>query len=249
MDKEQRWLQKRLGKITASELSNITSASGKIIDGVVSYIRSKRFERNHGFSLPVNSREMELGKQNEPMAIAWYRANYPQSPIVYAQEPPEIPFWENPLVPNYGASPDAFSPDEMIVVEIKCTISNGAIEFYFDPATSFEEKKARAAKEHLDQILGHFISNPKVMLVRLVKYCPQNDYIDQDRDSPLAPWRGIVFEFERRNYEQSIREMTDRINLCNAMIASDKNPSDFKVGEWSIKGGQLVHVIPEPKKK
>lgn len=239
MDKEQKWLQKRLGKITASELSSITSASGKIIDGTLSYIRSKRFERNHGFALPVSSKEMQIGKEQEPYAIEWYRSNYPQSKVVYSQELPEIPFWTNPLVHDFGASPDAYSPDEMIVLEVKCCVSNGKIEFYFDPATSFEEKKTMAAKEHLDQIIGQFISNPRVMLVRLLKYCPSNDDILQDTDSPLAPWRGIVFEFERKDYEKSIADMIERINLVNAMIDSGRNPSEFKKGDWRVENGRL----------
>lgn len=234
MTKEDIWLRKRLGKITASEMSSIMSASGRVIDTNVSYIRSKRFERIHNFALPVSSREMELGKQNEPYAIAWYRVNYPQSNIIYSQELDEIPFWENPNVPNFGASPDAFSPDELLEVEVKCTISNGAIEFYFDPATSFEEKKARAAKEHLDQILGQFVANPKVLVVRLLKYCPQNDFIDDDRDSPTAPWRGIVFEFERKDYERSIAQAEQRIKLFNAFIDSRESPSEFKSGEWYV---------------
>lgn len=226
--------------ITASELSDITSASGKIIDTNIDYIRSKRFERNHGFSLPVTSRAMELGRQNEPMAVEWYRANYPQSKIIYSQELSEIPFWTNPLVPNFGASPDAFTPDETIVVEIKNTVGNSTIEFFFDPCTSFEEKKARVVKEHLPQILGQFISNPKVLVIRLLKYCAQNDDIIADTTSPLDPWRGVLFEFERRDYIESIAEMEERINLFNAFIASEKNPSEFKRGEWSVVNGKLI---------
>lgn len=232
--KEDIWLNKRLGKITASELGSITSASGKIIDGNLDYIRSKRFERRHGFSLPVSSRAMELGKLNEPLAVAWYREHHPYVKFVYSQELSEIPFWENPNIPDFGASPDAFTEDEMVVLEVKCVVGNSSIEFYFDTATSYEEKKARVVKEHLDQIIGQFISNPKVGIVRLLKYCPQNDDILMDTDSPLATWRGQVFDFDRKYYEDSIAEMTDRINLFNAFIASDINPSDFKCGEWYL---------------
>lgn len=242
MDKEQKWLERRLGRITASELSSIMSASGKIIEGNIDYIRKKRFERNHGFALPVSSRAMEIGKQAEPYAVEWYRSNYPQSPIIYSQELNEIPFWTNELVPEFGASPDAFSEDESIVVEIKTTVGNSTIEYFFDPATSFEEKKARVWNEHGDQIIGQFLSNPKVLLIRLLKYCPSNDDILQDTDSPLASWRGMVFEFERRSYEESISKMAERIKLFNAFIASDKNPSAFKVGTWSVNDkGELVH--------
>ena len=242
MTKEDKWKEKRLGLITASELDSIMSASGKIIDGNIDYVRSKRFERNHGFSLPVSSRAMEIGKQAEPYAVEWYRANYPQSPIIYSQELPEIPFWTNPVVPDFGASPDAFSADEMIVVEIKTTVGNSTIEFFFDPATSFVEKKARVWKEHGDQILGQFLSNPKVLIIRLLKYCPCNDDILQDTDSPLAPWRGMVFEFERKDYEASISVLAERIKLFNAFIASDINPSEFKKGEWYVdENGKLCN--------
>lgn len=234
MNKEQKWKKQRLGNITASELSNLTSASGKIIDGNIDYIRSKRFERNHGFSLPVTSKAMEAGHEGEPYAVAWYRENYASPEIIYSQELPEIPVWMNPDVPNFGASPDAFTEDERIEMEIKCTIGNSTIEFFFDPATAYEEKKARVWKEHGPQMLGQFVSNPRLEKIWLLKYCPANDLIDDDLDSPLAPWRGVIFEFERKNFEASIAEMAERINLFNAMIASDINPSQFKEGKWYL---------------
>lgn len=242
MDKEQKWLQKRLGLITASELAALDSKSGKIGETALSYIRSKRWERNHGFSLPVSSYAMELGHICEPYAIEWYRANYPQSKIIYAQEVPEaIPFWTNPAVPNFGASPDAFSPDEMIVVEVKNVVSNGQREFYFDPATSFLEKKAKAWDEHGAQIVGEMLSNPKVILVRLLKYCAQIDDVLQDTDSPLAPWRGLVFKFARKDFEASIEKMKRRIILFDKMIDAPINPSEFKKGEWYVDdNGQLL---------
>lgn len=249
MEREDKWMQKRLGRITASELGSITSASGKIIDGNVDYIRTKRWERNHGYSLPISSKAMEWGRENEPYAIEWYRANFPDSQVVYSQELPEIPFWTNPSVKNFGASPDAFTEDESMVLEIKNVYSNGNIEFFFDPDTSYEEKKAKVAKEHIDQILGQFISNPAVKTVRLLKYCAQNDDIPQDTDSPLAAWRGIVFDFQREEYISSIEEMIERINLFNAFIASKKNPSDFKQGDWFLEGDTLFCVESEKKTK
>ena len=75
MDKEQKWLQKRLGMITASELGQITSASGKIIDGNLSYIRAKRWERKHGFTHPITARAMEIGNEQEPMIYQWALEN------------------------------------------------------------------------------------------------------------------------------------------------------------------------------
>ena len=237
MDKEQRWLQKRLGIITASEAANITSASGRIIDGTVSYIRRKRFERIHGYALPVSSRAMEIGSETEPMIFEWLKANLqdgedPNS-LVYARALPEIPFWIAPDCP-LGASPDAFTNDERVVFEFKTLVGNENTEFFTDPYTSFEEKKARVWKEHGDQLVCQWISNPKVELILVIKYAPQLDDVMADTDSPLAPWRGQRFLFQRKDYEHSISVMRDRICLVNAMIDAPVNPSEFKSGEWYL---------------
>ena len=235
MTKEEFWLKKRVGMITASELGSITSASGKIIDGNLSYIRAKRWERKHGFAHQVSARPMEIGNEQEPMAIEWARKNLGLQEIVYSKELPEIPFWVATDCP-VGASPDAFTPDESVVIEIKTLVGATAIEFFADEYTSYEEKKAAVWKDHGDQLLGQFISNSAVQEIILVKYIYQDDDIMSDTDSPLAPWRGIVFKFERNDYEESISAMRDRIRLFDAMIDAPINPSDFKKGEWFING-------------
>ena len=233
MDKEQKWLQRRLGMITASELGNITSASGKIIDGNLSYIRQKRWERKHGFSHPVTVRAMEIGNEQEPYIYEWCKANLGLQEIVYSKDLPEIPFWVATDCP-VGASPDAFTPDERIVLEFKTLVGNTAIEFFGDEYTSYEEKKIAVWKDHGDQILGQFISNSAVEEIWLVKYIYCDDDIIQDTDSPLAPWRGLVFKFARVEFEESIAEMRERISLFDKMIDAPINPSVFKKGEWYI---------------
>lgn len=239
MDKEQQWLKARLGMITASELGNITSASGKIIDGCLSYIRSKRFERRHGYSLPVTARPMEIGNEQEPYICEWARKNLGFDNIVYAKEQQEIPFWIAPDCP-LGASPDAYLESQQIVFEFKCLVGNTAIEFFDDEYTSYEEKKTAVWKDHGDQLLGQFLSNPKVEEIWLIKYEYQNDDIIEDTDSPLAPWRGHVFKFARKDFEESINAMKNRIILFDKMIDSKINPTEFKVGEWSVVDGELV---------
>lgn len=238
MTKEEFWLKKRVGMITASELGSITSASGKIIDGNLSYIRAKRWERKHGFAHQVSARPMEIGNEQEPMAIEWARKNLSLQEIVYSKELPEIPFWVATDCP-VGASPDAFTPDESVVIEIKTLVGATAIEFFADEYTSYEEKKAAVWKDHGDQLLGQFISDSAVQEIILVKYIYQDDDIMSDTDSPLASWRGIVFKFERKDYEESISAMRDRIRLFDAMIDAPINPSDFKKGEWFINDGKL----------
>ena len=235
-------MKKRLGRITASELGQIMSASGKIIDGNLSYIRAKRFERKHGFSHPVTARAMEIGNEQEPYVIDWCRANLPVGEIVYSKDLPEIPFWVSEDCP-VGASPDAYTEDERIVIEAKTLVGANAIEFFDDEYTPMEEKKLAVWKDHGDQILGQFISNSKIETILLVKYIYQDDDIMKDLDSPNAPWRGIVFKFDRKDYLESIEMMRERIILFDKMIDAPINPSEFKKGEWTVlSNGQLTKV-------
>lgn len=241
MNKEQDWMKKRLGMITASEASSFMSASGKITDGVVSYIRSKRFERVHGYSLPVSSRAMDIGNETEPMIMEWCRSNLNfGKDIVYSKDCDDIPFWVASDCP-LGASPDAFIPDESLVLEFKTLVGNEATEFFMDGYTSYVEKRARVFKEHGDQILAQFASNPKVETICLIKYAPQRDDIMEDTDSPLAPWRGILFEFNRKDFVDSIDYIKQRVNLIDAMIDSTKNPMDFKKGDWKLSDSGVLY--------
>ena len=233
MDKEQIWLRKRLGMITASELGNITSASGKMIDTNISYIRAKRFERKHGFAHKASSRTMEIGHEQEPMVFEWCKANFGMDDLVYSKDLPEIPFWVATDCP-LGASPDAFTPDESMVFELKTLVGATAIEFFADEYTPYEEKKFAVWKEHGDQILGQFISNSAVSTIWLVKYIYSDDDILQDTDSPLELWRGHTFKFDRKDYEQSILDMKNRVRIFDKMIDAPVNPAEFKKGEWYL---------------
>lgn len=239
MTKEEKWMQRRVGMITASELGGITSASGKIIEGNLTYIRSKRWERKHGFTHPVSARAMDIGNEQEPYVIDWCRANLGIGEIVYSKDLPEIPFWVADDCP-VGASPDAFTPDEKIVIEAKTLVGASSIEFFDDDYTPYEEKKLAVWNDHGDQLLGQFISNKNIESIILVKYIYQDDDIMKDTDSPNAPWRGHVFRFDRKDYEKSIEEMRQRIIVFDAMIDSTLSPSEFKKGVWAVKNGQLM---------
>lgn len=238
MNKEQKWLKRRLGMITASELGQITSAKGGIIETNLSYIRAKRWERKHGFSHPVFAHAMEVGNQQEPMIYEWCKANLGFNEIVYSKDLPEIPFWVAPDCP-VGASPDAYVPSERLVFEFKTLVGNTAIEYFGDEYTPYEEKKLAVWKDHGDQLLGQFISNPAIEEIWLVKYIFQDDDILEDIDSPLASWRGLVFKFRREDYVESIEAMRERIILFDKMIDAPISPADFKKGEWYVENGEL----------
>lgn len=225
--------------ITASELGQITSAKGGIIETNLSYIRAKRWERKHGFSHPVSARAMDIGNEQEPMIIEWCRANLGIGEIVYSKDLSEIPFWISTDCP-VGASPDAFTPDMRTVIEAKTLVGATSIEFFGDEYTPYEEKKLAVWKDHGDQLLGQFISKSSVEEIYLVKYIYQDDDIMADTDSPLEPWRGLVFKFRREDYSESIAAMRDRIILFDKMIDAPISPSDFKKGEWYVDGDGVL---------
>ena len=225
MDKEQVWKSKRLGCISASELNDLFSRSGKVTEANMDYIRKKRFHRKHKFELPINGRALEIGKEMEHDAVEWLRANYPSLDIVYSQELDEIPFWRVEWA-KFGASPDCFTSDERIVFEIKNCVGNDTVYFFDDEYTSEEEKRVEVYKEHGNQIAGQFLSNDKVEEIWLVKYIYQRDDVMEDIDSPLEPWRGKVFKFKREDFELDV--MKDRIILFDNFIDSTDSPSMLK---------------------
>ncbi len=225
--------------ITASKLGQITSANGGIIETNLSYIRAKRWERKHGFSHPVSARAMDIGNEQEPMVIEWCRSNLGLGEIIYSKDLPEIPFWIGVDCP-VGASPDAFTPDMRTVIEAKTLVGATSIEFFGDEYTPYEEKKLAVWKDHGDQLLGQFISKSSVEEIYLVKYIYQDDDIMADTDSPLAPWRGLVFKFRREDYSESIAAMRDRIILFDKMIDAPISPYDFKKGEWYVDGDGVL---------
>ena len=115
-----------------------------------------------------------------------------------------------------------------------------SIEYFADEYTPYEEKKLAVWKDHGDQLLGQFISNSAIEEIWLIKYIYQDDDILQDTDSPLAPWRGLVFKFARKDFEASIDEMKQRILLFDKMIDAPLSPSEFKKGEWYVDAGGLL---------
>lgn len=225
--KEREWLNRRRGFISASELNNLFSASGKMIDGMCDYIRHKRFERKHGYVIPFTSRAMEIGKEQERYAYEWLKANCEElrDKLVYSQDLPEIPFWTMPDL-RFGASPDTFTDDRKLIVEIKTVVGIGETEYWDDETESYENKRNLVLKDHGAQLAGQLLSSPETEQIWLVKYIYQNDDIENDIDSPLAHWRGWLFKFRREEFD--LDGLYQRIADFDAMIDSGKPLSEIK---------------------
>jgi hypothetical protein len=239
MDKEQVWKGKRLGCISASELNNLFSKSGKLTKEMMSYVRAKRFHRKHHFELPVSGRALSIGKEMEHDAVEWLRYNYPSVNWVYSQELDEIPFWKVDWA-KFGASPDCFNEDESIVVEVKNCVGNDTVYYFDDEYTSEEQKRSEVIKEHGNQLIGQFLSNPKVKEIWLLKYIYQRDDVMEDLDSPTAPWRGKIFKFKREDFD--LEASKDRIILFDKFIDSRECPSkltNFIVESYGSKSKEI----------
>lgn len=230
-EKEREWLNRRVGFISASELHNLFSASGKFIDGMVDYCRHKRFERKHGYVIPFTSRAMEIGKEQERYAYEWLKANVEglKDTLVYSQDEPEIPFWTVSDL-RFGASPDTYTRDRGLIVEIKTVVGIGETEYWDDETVPYEDKRSMVLKDHGAQLAGQLLSSPETGEIWLVKYLPQLDDIDKDTDSPTAPWRGWLFKFRRDEFD--LDGLCDRIAHFDAIIDSGRNLDDVKK-EWN----------------
>ena len=89
-------------------------------------------------------------------------------------------------------------------------------------------KATEVFKEHGNQIGGSvpILQLPKVEEIWLVKYIYQRDDVMEDVDSPVEPWRGIVFKFKREDFD--LEAMKDRIILFDKFIDSKDSPSMLK---------------------
>lgn len=209
------WLQSRCGCFSASELHLLMSSSGKFTQGNISYLYKIQRERELGRpKMNPDSPALRFGRDNEPYAVEWLRANHPEFNLFYVGDVDKSATFVKAFE-FFGATPDSFWYSKQIepvtwdnilsgekdIVEIKCVYGDTEENYIFSPTVPFEDKKSHVKAEHGDQIAGQFIAFPGVSLIFLLKYLPQNDMDDFDFDSPLDPRRGIIFKFTRDEFD------------------------------------------------
>lgn len=211
------WLMKRAGFISASSLSDLMcKGSGKAWgETAISYLRKVEYERMMGTpGLHKDAPALSFGRENEPYAVEWIRANIHADVRYYEEYFPEKPFITVPWA-KFGATPDVDIADEngnpIELFEIKCTYSESSTYFYFSPSAPESRKKAEVLKEHRDQIAGQFLACPTVQRIHVLKYNPQRDDTDWDIMDPLDPKRGIIFTFTREEMGTYLDDVKERI--------------------------------------
>lgn len=225
--REVNWHLKKVGFFSSSKLGDLMSASGDWIKGNKTYLYEIQAQRESGEPAPpIFAKTMEIGVENEPVAIAWARKNTDLNILHCDADFTEKLFMTTDY--GFGASHDAFimSPlsrriewsdtlaeDELIVfgpeiiaqvrelLEVKTLAGRDTANWMFSPTVPFEDKRKAVFEEHKWQMAGQLMLFPNVDKIRLLKYKPQIDSNPWDTVDVLDPSRGLLFEFDRSNFK------------------------------------------------
>lgn len=225
-NREKEWFKKRVGVITASEVDKLFSASGKWIEGNITYLYQKQYERTFNEPLcPKFARSLTLGTENEPYAVEWMRSQHPEWDIKHCSKDfDEIFFVKNDW--GLGGSPDCFVFEEDILtklIEVKCVVGDKAICRYFSPTLPYDKKRIEAFDEHKYQILAQFLLFRYIDEIILLKYRPQFDDNPFDVRPVLDESRGIEFIFTRQEMGDMLQKVEDRVRFADEYLNSGKD--------------------------
>ena len=180
------WLQLRLGKITASRITDVIAqvksgeAAGREnyrIELVCERLTGKPTE---GFT----NAHMERGTELEPFARAWYE-------VEKGEFVKQVPFVDHPTIKNAGASPDGIIGEGLI--EIKCPMAKTHIKYLLED---------RVPAKYMPQMAWQMACTHSKW-VDFVSYCPE---LPQDMqmfikryerdDAYIAELEAKVIEFD-----------------------------------------------------
>lgn len=117
------WLELRLGKVTASRITDVL-AKGKSGEALT--------REDYRYELVVQRLTGESGESFTNAAMEWGTATEPQARIVYEAEMglfvEQVPFVLHPTIKWFGCSPDGLVQDTGLV-EIKCPNSKTHIKY------------------------------------------------------------------------------------------------------------------------
>lgn len=169
------WLQLRLGKITASRITDVIAqvksgeAAGREnyrIELVCERLTGKPTE---GFT----NAHMERGTELEPFARAWYEVE--RNEFVK-----QVPFVDHPSIKNAGASPDGIIGEGLI--EIKCPMAKTHIKYLLEdrvPAKYMPQMAWQMACTHSKWVdfISYCPEMPKDMQLFIKRYERDDAYI------------------------------------------------------------------------
>jgi len=202
--KEEIWLKKRVGKITASNCPNLMTKGKGCEFGLTALkeMYTVKYERRTGLSREsFNNSNFDWGHENEPNAIDWLREQMMNQVLSCSNDFNDIVFQE-PFV-GFGDSPDGFIYDfeQNIegVLEVKCPVDVAKIE------QLFESLEITPKNDYYWQFIAHLIGTPDA---KYVMYLVYDGYSNT----------GIFTKLNRCDCLDDIQLLTDRIKLANYYI-------------------------------
>ncbi len=200
-ERESRWKQKRIGKITSSNLDKLMNLTkdGRIkTKAGIDYLLEIQHQKDTGCdSEEVYAKAMQWGKALEEEALFYYNKITGNSVISGTHGFDEVLFVDN-IVEGFGDSPDGVTANRNGVVEIKCPyngsnhLRNCALQSYHDGCDYFW------------QCMGHMI-DPQVEWCDFVSYDPR--YEDGHPDKIK------IIRINRSDVQSRIDILTEKIKF------------------------------------
>ena len=200
-ERESRWKQKRIGKITSSNLDKLMNLTkyGRIrTKAGIDYLLEIQHQKDTGCdSEETFAKAMQWGNALEDEALYYYNKITGNNVISGKHGFDEILFVDN-IIEGFGDSPDGVTTDRKGVVEIKCPynganhLRNSALQSYHDGCDYFW------------QCMGHMI-DPQVEWCDFVSYDPR--YEDGHPDKIK------IIRINRSDVQSRIDILTEKIKF------------------------------------
>lgn len=200
-ERENRWKQKRIGKITSSNLDKLMNLTkdGRIkTKAGIDYLLEIQHQKDTGCdSEEVFAKAMQWGKALEEEALYYYNRITGNNVISGTHGFDEVLFVDN-IIKGFGDSPDGVTADRKGVVEIKCPyngsnhLRNCALQSYHDGCDYFW------------QCMGHMI-DPQVEWCDFVSYDPRYEDGHQDKIK--------IIRINRSDVQSKIDILTEKIKF------------------------------------
>lgn len=205
MDRTEKWLHQRVGRITSSLLPKLAKKGKGVEFGetAITEMYSIRYERRTAIARNKKSNyNFDWGHENEPNAFAWLKLQL-MDEVKSCNEDFEDIVFQRPF-DGFGDSPDGFIYDFdgriKAVVEVKCPVDVAKIEELFMRTEPINEKD-----EYYWQLIGHFIGTPEAEEVLYLVY---DGYADD----------GKIFILKREDHLANIEYCEKRIRAINEII-------------------------------
>lgn len=200
-ERESRWKQKRIGKITSSNLDKLMNLTkdGRIkTKAGIDYLLEVQHQKDTGCdSEETFAKAMQWGKALEEEALFYYNKITGNNVISGTHGFDEVLFVDS-IIEGFGDSPDGVTVDRKGVVEIKCPynganhLRNCALQSYHDCCDYFW------------QCMGHMI-DPRVEWCDFVSYDPR--YEDGHPDKIK------IIRINRSDVQSRIDLLTEKIKF------------------------------------